>query len=407
MKRFNYYFRIFLLSVFVFLTAGLRAQTTDSLGQQMDSVEISLLTCSPGQEIWSLYGHTAIRVYDPVHQQDFVINYGMFDFRKKNFIFNFIFGLTDYEMGIVPFQLFMLEYAREGRGVIQQRLHLTSEEKQAILQAISVNYEPANRVYRYNYFYDNCTTRARDILISHIEGTVEFHDKEVINQSYRDMIHQWNSNHRWARFGNDLLLGVKADSKLTQKQQQFLPDNLRRDFSYAKVAKTNAKKYALVEAETIILKANDANIQHQASVWDTVTPGILFAGILALVILLSLIDLKKKKTAWLLDVTLLTTSGLAGLILLAMVFSKHPTVNLNLQILLLNPLSIICAYSVANKQLKRQYSSYWTFLGACLIIFFIGGLFQQYAEGMFFLALTLLVRVCTNYKVAHQTNGRT
>ena len=104
-----------------------------------------------------------------------------------------------------------------------------------IAMAIENNYLPENRTYRYNYFYDNCTTRARDILINNISGTVETQDNQHVNSSYRKEIHKWNWNHCWARWGNDLLLGVKADRSINGNELQFLPDNLSKDWKTAKI----------------------------------------------------------------------------------------------------------------------------------------------------------------------------
>ena len=401
-KRFNCYFRTLCLTVFIFLTTGSHAQADSSRLKQMDSVRIYLLTCSPGQEIWSLYGHTAIRIQDPVQSQDLVINYGMFNFRQKNFILNFIFGLTDYEMGIVPFQTFMIEYARQGRGVIQQQLHLSAQEKASIIQAVAENYQPANRKYRYNYFYDNCTTRARDMLVTHLDGKTEYVVDPTETPSYREMIHEWNEKHRWARFGNDLLLGVKADFKTDYVAQQFLPERLREDFAKATVVQSNGRKNPLVDAETEILTPNSLNAKEATFVWDSVSPSILFLTLLVVIALVSLWELKRAKTLWILDLVLLTLDGLAGLILLAMIFSQHPTVSLNFQILLLNPLSVIFVYSVINKEVKGKYHRYWTCFALCILLFMIGGIFQDYAEGMYFLALTLLIRVCINQYITRK-----
>lgn len=232
MKRLKDFSMAMCMVVFVSLTTLAAAQPKDSTvaPKATNNITISLLTCSPGNEVWSLYGHTALRFQDSTQGIDLAINYGIFDFRQNNFVLRFVFGLTDYEMGIEPFQMFMMEYARNGRGVIEQRLNLTNEEQMAIATAISKNYETANRTYRYNYFYDNCTTRARDIIINNIDGHVEY-PFTTYNTSYREMIHQWNIKHRWARFGNDLLLGFGADSPTSQTQQQFLPDTLRKDFA--------------------------------------------------------------------------------------------------------------------------------------------------------------------------------
>ena len=196
--------------------------------QQADSIEISLLTCGPRQQVYSMYGHTAIRFLDKQSGRDLVVNYGMFSFDKPYFVLRFVFGLTDYEIGINTFEMFSWEYGSTGCGVRQQVLNLTAQEKMAIAQAIDRNYEPQNRVYRYNFFYDNCTTRARDIIVNNLSGKVvyEASTPQHLNTSaqyppFRELIHLYNEEHRWARFGNDLLLGVKADRKTTFEQQQF------------------------------------------------------------------------------------------------------------------------------------------------------------------------------------------
>ncbi len=369
--------------------------------QQMDSVEVGLLTCTPGNEIWSLYGHTAIRFRDPLNNQDLAINYGTFNFQKNNFVLRFVFGLTDYEMSMTPFSMFVMEYAAKGRGVVEQRLNLTAEEKLNIAQALWENYSPENRVYRYNYFYDNCTTRARDILASHINGQVEYgqvaHGQATDRKaSYRKMIHQWNENHRWARFGNDLLLGVKADAPTDLAEQQFLPDSLRKDFARAIIVAPDGKKRPLIDSTFEILKPNAENANVQTTIWDRLSPTSVMVALLLLVILLTGWEFARGKHFWLLDTVLLTLDGLAGLVLLAMVFSQHPTVSLNFQILLLNPLSLLFVYGAITRQEKGQVHGYWRFLLACIILFGIAGFFQSYAEGIYILALTLLIRTFSN-----------
>lgn len=365
----------------------------------MDSVEVSLLTCSPGLQVWSLYGHTAIRVHDLRSGDDMVVNYGMFDFRRPNFIVRFVFGLTDYEMGITPFQMFMMEYARSGRGVSEQRLRLSADEKTALMAALAENYMPDHRTYRYNYFYDNCTTRARDMIVGHLDGRVEYADSHRGETSYRSMIHHYNDGHRWARFGNDLLLGVRADAHIDAASQQFLPEALEADFARAVVVDAAGRRHPLVASTVGLLQPNAANVQAPAGLWDAVSPWMVFAGLLVLVLVVSAFEVRRRRTFWLLDVVLLTLDGMAGLVLLAMVFSQHPTVSLNLQILLLNPLALVFAYAVGRREVMRRYHPFWTFLAVCLLLFAIGGIFQHYAEGMWLLALSLLVRAVVNYSV--------
>lgn len=393
MKRLDSLLRILFLAVFVFLTPGARATGDGSRDHGMDSVEISLLTCSPGNEVWSLYGHTAIRLRDPARQQDLAVNYGMFSFGQKYFALRFVFGLTDYEMGIQPFPMFLMEYARNGRGVVQQTLRLSPGEKAAILQAVYENYLPANRTYRYNYFYDNCTTRARDILVGHLDGRVAYAVDPAVTTSYRDMIHQWNAGHRWARFGNDLLLGMRADAPTDYVQQQFLPDSLRHDFARATVIDATGRRHPLVDSTVVLLRPNAANAPSAGSgLWDSLTPRLLFAALFVLAALVTLYELRRGKAFWLVDVVLFTLDGLAGLVLLAMVFSQHPTVSFNLQILLLNPIALALVYPLAARTLRGRFHRGWDVLSACLLLFLAGGFFQDYAEGAVFLALCLLCR---------------
>lgn len=354
----------------------------------MDSVEISLLTCRPRQNVYSLYGHTAIRIQDKQNHLDMAVNYGMFSFDKPFFILRFVFGLTDYSMDIEDFEAFRIYYATRGAGVKQQTLNLTKEEKRAIIDAIIKNYEPQNRVYRYSYFYDNCTTRARDILLDNIKGTIRYQTRNKNSESYREMIHDYNEQQRWARFGNDLLLGIKADFPTNHEQQQFLPDNLRKDFDNAVVIDKNGQKRALVSNSSwVVLPGTQA--EWSGFPLSPTTCAIIF---FVIVVAVSIYERCKIKMFWGMDIFLMLLTGLCGLILLAMVFSQHPTVRVNLQILLLNPISLIFLYPTV-KCLRRNVIHRWLMAWMILIVLFlIGGFFQSYAEGMTIVALSLLIR---------------
>ena len=216
----------------VFITPVAAQQ--DSL--RMDSVEISLLTCQPHDEIYSLYGHTAIRYHDLRKGGiDVAFNYGVFDFKKPLFGLRFVFGLTDYELGAYPYRFFQEEYRRLGSMVTEQVLNLTDEEKAILQLALAENMEDENRVYRYNYFYNNCTTKARDIIEKSINGKIEYESRDDYAPSYREMVHEMTRDNPWSRFGNDLLLGIQADSKTNMRQQEFLPYNLMYDFDHAQI----------------------------------------------------------------------------------------------------------------------------------------------------------------------------
>ena len=129
-----------------------------------DSIRISLLTCASGEEIYSLFGHTAIRYENYTRGIDAVFNYGIFNFNAPNFILRFALGETDYQLGVTNYERFAAEYYYLERDVWQQELNLTVQEKEKLIMLLEENYRPENRIYRYNFFYDNCATRPRDLI---------------------------------------------------------------------------------------------------------------------------------------------------------------------------------------------------------------------------------------------------
>ena len=364
------------------------AKAQDASYIDMDSVQISLLTCQPHEEVYSLYGHTAIRYYDKTRNMDLAINYGMFSFKKPFFILRFVFGLTDYEMGIEPFDAVCAQYAGYGSGVYEQVLHLTREEKSRIANAINENYKPENRVYRYNYFYDNCTTRARDMLLDHLTRRLDVRIKDLKWESYRDLVHQCCRRTPWVKFGNDMLLGLQADFPIDYKQKQFLPENLKEDFEHIFLNTGKGKTEKLVSRSGWVVLPG---VQTEMADFplSPIACMLLLAGIIVLVTLLE--GIRKTRFRWV-DAAILLVCGLVGLILFAMIFSQHPTVRLNLQILLFCPFTLLYIYSSVKKSREKQFYKGMKVWCALLILFLIGGLFQHYAEGIRFLALSLLLR---------------
>lgn len=392
-KKLNIFlYRLLLTFILLDISKIAIGNTTNYAETPADSIRVSLLTCSPHDEIYSLYGHTAIRYEDKASKTDIVVNYGMFSFKKPFFVARFVLGLTDYEMGIQDFNDFCYEYQYFGSQVTQQEINLTPEEKGQLLKALQDNYANA-RVYRYNYFYNNCTTKARDIILKSINGKIEYKNAIDKSVSFRDLIHGCNANYSWASFGNDLLLGFKADMQTTREQQQFLPDNLMRDFGQAKIVSADGSARPLVKNTEIIVKGND----HAIAGKTKVTPQFVFITLLLLIAAIVVAEFKTKKRFLWVDISLLLSSGLAGLILFVMLFSEHPTTSTNLQIFILCPLNLYWAiYIIKNKRNERKLRKAWTFLSIMLCIGLSGRLIQVYAEGMPLLALSLLLKNCCN-----------
>ena len=356
----------------------------------MDSVEVSLLTCSPHEEIYSLYGHSALRWHDLRNNTDLTFNWGVFNFDKPYFVARFVFGLTDYELGAVPYNFFIKEYERVGSSVTEQVLNLTSQEKDRLFEALKENLMPENRIYRYNYFYDNCSTRPRDIVEKCIEGKLEYAVRDDYTPSYREMVHICVRNHPWAAFGNDLLLGVRSDLKTRLREQEFLPENLLYDFDRAKIYSDGAYR-PLVKERRMAVPPGVQLIEQDFPLSPTECAIIL----LVISILILIYEWKHKKTLKYWDGALMLLQGLAGCVLFVMLFSQHPTTSTNLQILLLNPIPLYFIPAI----IKRRQSRWWIILATMIVLFFIGSIFQHYAEGMMIVALCLLLRVIIHLKL--------
>lgn len=374
---------------------GMPDTSTDSDTTHADNygMEVSLLTCEPHDEIYSLYGHTAIRIQDKrpgAFAEDYVVNFGIFDSSAKNFVLRFIFGLTDYRMGITSYNDFLAEYAYYGCAVHEQHLNLTTAEKERLMAALAENARPENIVYRYNFFYNNCTTKARDIILSALTSgyklTKEYTPEECMDGddnkcSFRDLTHWKTTDHPWARVGNDLLLGVAADYNTTQDEREFLPEILMHDFANIRIDDGTGRP--LVDSTATVLHSQPSTV-HQYNF--PLSPSNVARIFLCVIILISLLErfILHRHLKWL-SYAFVCLYGIAGLVLTAMIFSEHPTVRVNLQILVFNPLLPLLLWP----RIKRTWPI--GLVAVFILLFFIGAIIQRYAEGTTEYALALLI----------------
>ncbi len=383
-------------------------------GSDSDSITVSLLTCSPRNAIYSLYGHTAIRYRNLHTGEDWTFNYGIFNFNKPFFVLRFALGKTDYQLGVLPFDLFKMEYSRMGCQVNEQTLNITDDDKERIIKALEENYRPENRIYRYNFFYNNCTTQARDIIENSINGNIKYPDytdnDTTERQTFREAIHDYTAGHPWAALGNDLALGVKGDVKMSEREHQLLPEHQMADFDGAQICYDGRCRPLVKENKVIVAKKIDMNPESMPDVMDTIfTPTLCALIFMAVSVGVAIFELKRKKTLVVWDIFIMTVTGIAGLILLLLFFSEHPTTSTNMQILLLNPISLAFIPAVA----MRRRTIYWK-LSAILAALLVPGLiFQDYAEGFIIVALSLQIRNWINMRlsagngrITHQTNSK-
>ncbi len=191
------------------------------------NAQVSLLTCSSGEELYSLFGHSAIRVQDTTSHSDIVYNYGTFDFDTENFYLKFIRGKLNYCLSLEEFRDMETAYKYEKRGIFEQVLQLTPNEKDVLLDLLEENYLPENRFYKYDFFYDNCSTRIRDIIQRAAKRNYIAAPHTQAKQTFRQMLHDCvDKPMPWVGFGFDLILGMNTEKIATPNQRMFLPYEL-------------------------------------------------------------------------------------------------------------------------------------------------------------------------------------
>lgn len=324
----------FLLFIFYFLLNG--------FAQANCNLRITLLTCAPGAELYSTFGHTAIRVQDS-SGLDEVYNYGTFEF-DETFYSKFVRGKLLYALSVQSFPDFMYQYQAESRSVIEQELSLSCLQKEQLYAALRVNAQPENRMYRYDFLFDNCTTRARDMVDSGSSAAVRF--KNILPPdppTFRNLIHIYlnKANQDWSKLGIDLLLGAKMDRAVSNREAMFLPDNLMKGVDSAFV-----DDLPLVKQKATILE-----MPSLASESLLITPFIAFG--LWLVIILGLMLTKRpwaQAAIGILDFLLFFVTGVVGVLLLFMWFgTDHALCANNYNLLWALPTNLAAAFFVHRK----------------------------------------------------------
>jgi Domain of unknown function (DUF4105) len=387
--------------------------------------EISILSCSPGTELYSLFGHSALRVQDQRNGKimDLVFNYGTFDY-SDDFYYQFAMGKLDYKLSISHFGDFQKEYIDEMRGIHEQKLILTHSQKSHLWQLLQTNYEPALQTYRYDFFYDNCSTRIRDIILlayqlahdyplaDSIAASAQVNYFEVLKstfprdgdpstrtslsndhsvlftytypekKTFRETIDQYLRYQPWSDFGIDIALGLPCDRVVLQQQGMFLPDSLEKEFHYA-----HAGENLVVERSEEILPSE---IQFFTPFW-------MFSLVLILGILLTLVKKKKWPTLLIVDRVFLSIVGLIGcLVVFLWFFTDHHATVGNLNILWAHPLWLFMAWlPPANSWAQKLYK----FCGAIILMTLLSFVFLPQQLHVATIPIMLFcVLICAKFK---------
>ncbi|MEO6406565.1 MAG: DUF4105 domain-containing protein [Ferruginibacter sp.] len=356
--------------------------------QDSSRIRISLLTCTPGDELYSIFGHSALRIIDSNSVTDIVYNYGTFSFDDPDFYIKFIRGKLPYYISIARFEEFKFEYQTTNRGMTEQILNFSAEEKITIRHRLVENLKDENKYYQYDFFLDNCTTRLRDIIVKNKKPTPQLPAVMPVTTTFRNAIHKYLDAglQPWSKLGIDILLGAPTDAVMTPSQQQFLPDNLM-------IALDSSNNTTVVDSSSNLYPYEPVHEKH----WFT--PMMFSCSLLALYILLSLLKSAAAKNILNgLDGLLFFITGLLGLLLIFMMTATdHSMTKNNYNIFWAWPTHIFAAFLLFKKNLFVKYYFLVTAVALALLLLLWFFLPQQMNNALIPVVLLLIFRCASRY----------
>lgn len=362
-----------------------------SLAQQFQlspQAEVSVLTVDQGKNLSDAFGHSAFRIKDRSRNLDIVYGFGNYDFEAPNFILKFARGKLNYLVSKKKFNEFFDMYRFYDRTIEEQKLDLNQQQKQSLYNFLVNNYKPENRKYLYDFFYDNCATRIRDVANTATNQSIIYSDLENKNNTtFRDLIHEHVGHNTWGSFGIDIALGSLVDRVATKEEQMFLPIYIYKHFENAKL---NAKP--LVKGVNTIYKSRDSNGYSTNFIFS---PIVITTFIAFLILFFTYKNHKENTRSKWLDVSIFAVTGIAGVLLLLLWFgTDHTATGYNYNLLWAFPLNIFVIGQLFAKQIKNWFRSYLKFLVIMLTLMSMHWIIgvQAFALGFLPLLIALIVR---------------
>jgi len=369
-------------TVLLFLLSGLcfEAQAVTL----SDSSRITLLTCAPGEDLYSAFGHTGIRVTDYKQQFDIVFNYGTFDFAQKGFYINFLRGKMRYMLDVETFQEFMSEYIIENRGVTEQELNLTPGDREQVFAFLYQNSQPENREYNYDFFWDNCATRPRDVFEKVLGSRLQYHtdsagfqQHKTLHQMLKLYLHNWP----WIDFGFDVALGLPCEKLATPRDQTFLPDYLAKYFDCATV---DGKPFVTGVVPVVTAPLPVAT--------TTILPVYITFLLLAFGLVIMYFERSRGVHNYHFDFLIFLISGLTGVCLLSLwLFTVHYSVPRNMNMLWLLPTHFFVSFLLLRKQKPAWLKTYFLATGFIALLVFLTWKWNPQPLNYAFLPLLILL----------------
>lgn len=295
--------------------------------QLSPNAELSVITCGPSDvDLYATFGHSAFRIQDIPNNIDRVYNYGTFNFNTPNFYTKFVKGSLLYQLSAYDFASFLYSYHKEKRWVKGQILDLNLNDVQKVFEFLENNAKPENRLYKYEFFYDNCSTRLYDVMEEVLGDKLVFDPKysKKENLSHRDLIQLYLANHPWGDFGIDFALGSDIDRKATSRDYLFLPDYVFDAFTKVRIIESGKEQPIVKRTEDILLDFDDSPYKN-----SIFTPLVVFSILAIIVMFFTYQDFKRNARNKLLDSVLFTTTGVLGIVLLLLWFATDQTLTVN------------------------------------------------------------------------------
>lgn len=364
--------------------------------------KISLLTCGPGDEISTYFGHSAIRINDQLSGIDYVFNYGVYSFDTPNFVWRFAKGETDYILAGERMVSFMESYHEEQRSVYEQVLNISQTEKQSLFDALVENAKKENRVYRYRHFSDNCSTRVRDQFEKCVNHQLQYDTLHDTKLTYRDLVDQCVPGNSWNGFGIKLALGIPADKVTTYSQKMFLPDYLSKDMATAKVVKDGVG-VQFVMPVTTVYEATPLKPGFSLS-----SPAVMVNLFLLIVAGLTFVEYRRKKRIIALDFLVFFSIGFAGILLSFLCFiSVTEATGWNLNLVWALPTHFVFAFLWLFPSLRSRLTWYLQVTAVIVLLFLVTMIIlpQTFHWLVVPLCFILLLRTMSSFKFGFFTNG--
>ena len=370
------------------ITSGI---TQAQFGSLSPAAEISIITIGQGTELYDKFGHSAFRINDPLSGVDVAFNYGVYDFNTPNFYTKFAQGKLLYELRVENYQPFYQRYVYENRWIKEQVLNLTDIEKQDISDFLWKNALPENKKYKYDFFFDNCATKIRDVLRIVLGDKLEYKNDYLEDKlSFRDLIQQNLVANTWGSLGIDIALGAVIDRDAKPIEYQFLPNYIFEGNSNAVVTRDNISE-PLVLSSKVVFQNKPTPVQNNF----LLTPLFILGIVALIIIIITYQDFKKKTRSRFLDFFIFLFTGLLGVFLLLLWFATdHTATANNYNLLWAFPLSLPLIFAIvkikAPNYLKR-FVLLLVLLLALLTIHWITGV-QVFGIGLAPLLIALALR---------------